>query len=49
MGLGDDKGLLNRGGESINLRDTTPKGSLCKEGDSSSSVSSSARTHADKW
>lgn len=36
MVSGDDKSLLNRG-ETFNLRDPSPKGSLCKDGNSSTS------------
>ncbi|XP_066934070.1 excitatory amino acid transporter 3-like [Clytia hemisphaerica] len=40
MGKSEDKGLLNRGGgETINLRETSPEGSLCKDGGESSTSS----------
>lgn len=35
----EDKGLLNRGGETINLRDPSPQGSFCKDGSTSSASS----------
>ena len=40
MGMSEDKGLLNRGGgETINLREKSPEGSLCKDGGESSTSS----------
>jgi len=39
MGNPEDKTLLNRGGETINLRDPSPQGSFCKDsGESSTST-----------
>ena len=39
MGNPEDKGLLSRGGETINLREPSPQGSFCKDGGESSTSS----------